>query len=134
MNVDRNVKKYFQMVSKIVSYIPYINNLCTDTQSALLIPYCGPISSNNLPRGVHCQEDLKMLYSYNFTHLEKKTICWIKQLSKQSLVMEKCYLNVYFMHSWAQRKLSPLSPLNPLNILLSINGPLLSYWFNRLND
>ena len=31
------------------------------------------------------------------------------------------------LHSWAQRKLSPLSPLNPLNILLSINGPLLSY-------
>ena len=37
-------------------------------------------------------------------------------------------------HSWAQRKLSPLSPLNPLNILLSINGPLLSYGFNGLND
>ena len=38
------------------------------------------------------------------------------------------------LHSWAQRKLSPLSPLNPLNILLSINGPLLSYGFNGLND
>ena len=37
-------------------------------------------------------------------------------------------------HSWAQRKLSPLSLLNPLNILLSINGPLLSLGFNRLND
>ena len=37
-------------------------------------------------------------------------------------------------HSWAQRKLSPLSPLNPLNILLSINGPLLFYGFNGLND
>ena len=35
------------------------------------------------------------------------------------------------MHSWAQQK---LSPLNPLNILLSINGPLLSLGFNRLND
>ena len=34
--------------------------------------------------------------------------------------------------SWAQRKLSSLSPLNPLNILLSINGPLLSYGFNGL--
>ena len=34
-------------------------------------------------------------------------------------------------HSWAQRKLSPLCPLN---ILLSINDPLLSFWFNGLND
>ena len=42
-----------------------------------------------------------------------------------------------FFHSWAQRKLSQLSllsPLNPLDILLSINGPLLFYGFNRLND
>ena len=35
------------------------------------------------------------------------------------------------IHSWAQRKLSPLSPLN---ILLSINGPLISLGFNGLND
>ena len=32
------------------------------------------------------------------------------------------------IHSWAQRKLSPLT------IFLSINGPLLSVWFNGLND
>ena len=38
------------------------------------------------------------------------------------------------MHSWAQRKLSPLCPLNPLNILLAINGPLLSLGFNGLNN
>ena len=30
---------------------------------------------------------------------------------------------IKYLHSWAQRKLSPLSPLN---ILLMINGPLLS--------
>ena len=41
-------------------------------------------------------------------------------------------LNLTIFHSWAQRKLSPLSPLNPLDILLSINGPLLSYGFNGL--
>ena len=35
------------------------------------------------------------------------------------------------LHSWAQRKLSPLSLLN---ILLSINGPLLSLGFNGFND
>ena len=34
-------------------------------------------------------------------------------------------------HSWAQRKLSPLSLLN---ILLKINGLLLSFGFNGLND
>ena len=33
------------------------------------------------------------------------------------------------MHSWAHRKLSMLSPLN---ILLSINGPLLSFGFSKL--
>ena len=43
---------------------------------------------------------------------------------------EKRY-RVCSMHSWAQRKLSPLSPLN---ILLSINGPLLSLGFNRFNN
>ena len=32
------------------------------------------------------------------------------------------------IHSWAQRKLSPL------NILLLINGPLLSLGFNGFND
>ena len=35
------------------------------------------------------------------------------------------------MHSWTQQK---LSPLNPLNILSSINGPLLSFEFNGLNN
>ena len=35
------------------------------------------------------------------------------------------------VHNWAQQKLSPLSPLN---ILLSINGPLISFWFNGLNN
>ena len=39
--------------------------------------------------------------------------------------------NIAYTHSWAQQKLSPLSPLN---ILLSINGPLISFWFNGLND
>ena len=37
-------------------------------------------------------------------------------------------------HSRAQRKWSPLSLLNLLNILLSINGPLLSFGFNGLNE
>ena len=35
------------------------------------------------------------------------------------------------VHSWAQRKLSPLSLLN---ILLSINSPLISFRFKGLND
>ena len=35
-----------------------------------------------------------------------------------------------WVHSWAQRKLSPLSLLSLLNIMLSINGPLLSLGFN----
>ena len=38
------------------------------------------------------------------------------------------------LHSWAQRKLSPLSPLSPSNILLSINGPLLSLGLYGFND
>ena len=40
------------------------------------------------------------------------------------------FAQLYEIHSWAQRKLSPLSPLSllsPLNILLSINGPLISF-------
>ena len=50
-----------------------------------------------------------------------------------------CWLLHYYLHSYAQRKLSPLSllsplsPLNPLNILLSITGLLLSLVFNGLN-
>ena len=36
--------------------------------------------------------------------------------------------------SWAQRKLSLLSSFSPLNILLSINGPLLSFGINGLNN
>ena len=55
--------------------------------------------------------------------------------SMVSTVMDIFKTNPYkSYHSWAQRKLSPLSPLNPLNILLSINGLLLSYGFNGLND
>ena len=45
--------------------------------------------------------------------------------------------NKPYKQSWAQRKLillSLLSPLNPLNIWLSINGPLLVFGFNGLND
>ena len=44
----------------------------------------------------------------------------------------KCF--TYIIHSWAQRKLSPLSSLRPLNIMLLINGPLISLGFKGLND
>ena len=52
------------------------------------------------------------------------------QSRKTGKVTQACRFS---LHSWAQRKLSPLSMLSPWNVLLSINGPLKSFGFNGLN-
>ena len=58
---------------------------------------------------------------------------WSSYWNPPHLIYTSFYQTKYLQqliipHSWAQWKLSPL------NILLSINGTLLSFGFNRLND
>ena len=60
--------------------------------------------------------------------------CCIASFYETIFNIIKIFMNIFantLFHSWAQRM---LSPLNPLNILLSINGPLLSYGFNGINN
>ena len=64
---------------------------------------------------------------------------WIKCEKIEYLKMKQPHLwhhhSTHTPHlSWVQRKLSLLSTLSPLNILLSINGSLISFWVNGLND
>ena len=75
------------------------------------------------------------MYNYWFIFLQCDVITYrlftnLLQHLYESWLGSRTVLNKY-EHSWAQQKLSPLSPLN---ILLSINGPLLSFGFNELND
>ena len=115
----------------------YVCNLCKGPfQQHHISPFpplkktflCNNISLPNIPNMHKGLSSSKITWSNCMVWLRIPSFDHDRQFTVNPQGQQELLCNI---HSWVQRKLSPLSPLN---ILLLINGPLISFGFNGIND